>query len=296
MEGMLMKLALVIMALFVSGSAIAQTAGKQYQVGLYLGNQMLADGTYTNNIHCGSGEDYTCTGSAGFNSFVGYYVRTDEGVWLLLTDRQSNDITVRQMGMTPMHGKAEKPNLLDSLKAGDKVAFRIEKDHRLGAKGSFHVFIPRADDPKKEEKFEGTLTHKTAPAAEAPKPTDNIKAMCDAHRFSPDDEKKYCTESAPVASVSVAQPVSPDVAALRMKYVDNIASMLKQQGKPGYVEFSGDTETMHAPEGTKEKFEALLGNKGVLAAFDYMQVNKLVYTNDKDLTLVWQRRSSDQQP
>ena len=284
-----MKLVLVIMALFVAGSAIAQTADKQYQVGSYLGNQMLADGTYTNNTHCGSGEDYTCTGSAGFNSFVGYYVRTDEGVWLLLTDRQNNDISLRQMGMTPAHVKAEKPNLLDSLKPGDKVAFRLEKDRRLGAKGSFHVFIPRADDPKKEEKFEGLLTPKTVPAAEAPKPTDNIKAMCDAHRFSPDDEKKYCTEAAPVASVSVVQTVSPDVAASRQKYADDIASMLKQQGKQGYVEFSGDTETMHAPEGTKEKFDALVGNKSVLAAFDFMQVNKLVYTNDKDLTLVWQR-------
>jgi hypothetical protein len=234
---MLMKFILVIMALFFAGMAIAQTADKQYQVGSYLGNQMLADGTYTNNIHCGSGEDYTCTGSAGFNSFRGYYVRTDEGVWLLLTDRQSNDITARQMGMTPMHVKAEKPNLFDSLKPGDKVAFRIEKDHRLGAKGSFHVFVPRADDPKKEEKFEGVLTPKSAPAAEARKPTDNIKAMCDAHRFSPDDEKKYCTEAAPVASVSVAQTVSPDVAALRQKYADDIASLLKQQGSRAMSNF-----------------------------------------------------------
>jgi hypothetical protein len=53
----------------------------------------------------------------------------------------------------------------------------------------------RGDDPKKEDKFEGWFTPKNPPA-EPPKPTNNIKAMCDAHRFSPDDEKKYCTQQA----------------------------------------------------------------------------------------------------
>jgi hypothetical protein len=57
--------------------------------------------------------------------------------------RQADDVTVRQLGMTPSHFESEKPNLLDSLKPGEKVAFRTEKDHRIGAKGYFQVFIPR---------------------------------------------------------------------------------------------------------------------------------------------------------
>jgi hypothetical protein len=158
-----------------------------------LGNQVQADGTYSSNIYCGEGTFYTCTGSAGFNTFRIYDVQTDEGTWHLVTDRQANDVTARQLGLTPTHFKSEKPNLLDSLKPGDRVVFHTEKDHRIGAKGHFHVFIPRADDPKKEEKFEGWFTSKNLPA-EPLKPTDNIKAMCDAHRFSPEDEKKYCTQ------------------------------------------------------------------------------------------------------
>lgn len=166
----------------------------KYEVGSLLGDRIRADGTYSSDVYCGEGTVYTCTGSAGFNAFRIYDVQTDEGTWHLVTEREAGDVTVRQFGMTPMHIKSEKPNLLDSLKPGDRVAFRTEKDHRIGAKGSFHVFIPRADDPKKEEKFEGWFTPKNPPV-EQPKPTDNVKAMCESHRFSPEDEKKYCSPS-----------------------------------------------------------------------------------------------------
>jgi hypothetical protein len=186
-----------------SASVLSETEGKQtpnsggrdhttkYEVGSLLGDRIQPDGTYSSNVYCGEGTVFTCTGSAGFNAFRIYDVQTDEGTWHLVTDREAGDVTVRQFGMTPTHLKSEKPNLLDSLKPGDRVAFRTEKDHRIGAKGSFHVFIPRADDPRKEEKFEGWFSPKNPPV-EPPKPTDNVKAMCEAHRFSPEDEKKYC--------------------------------------------------------------------------------------------------------
>jgi len=183
--------AAIALALTFAGSALAKDK-HEYQVGTFLGTQMLADGTYTNDIHCGSGEDYTCTGSAGFNGFRAYYIRMDDGtVWSFVSDRENSDAIVRQFGMTPTHIGKEKPNLLDSLNPGDKVAFRMEKDHRIGAGNTYHVFIPRADDPKKEEKFEG---YPPPTVSVASKPTDNIKTMCDAHSFSPDDEKKYCPQ------------------------------------------------------------------------------------------------------
>jgi hypothetical protein len=178
--------------LILTLAAGAQNPPK-YEIGSLLGNQVQPDGTYSSNIYCGDGTFYTCTGSAGFNTIRIYDVQTDDGTWHLVTDRQAGDATVRRFGQTPMHLKSEKPNLLDSLKTGDSVVFRNEKDHCIGAKGQFHVFIPRADDPKKVDKFEGWFTPKNLPVA-PPKPTDNMKAMCDAHRYSPDDEKKYCTQ------------------------------------------------------------------------------------------------------
>lgn len=198
-------LAMAASLLVLALPASAQSLPK-YEIGSLLGNQVQPDGTYSSNVYCGEGTFYTCTGSAGFNTIRIYDVQTDDGTWHLVTDRQAGDATVRQFGQTPMHFKSEKPNLLDSLKTGDKVAFRTEKDHRIGAKGQFHIFIPRADDPKKEDKFEGWFTPKNLPAT-PPKLTDNIKAMCDAHRFSPDDEKKYCTQKTSQSTGGVPPPV-----------------------------------------------------------------------------------------
>lgn len=164
----------------------------KYEIGSLLGDRIQPDGTYSSDVYCGEGTVYTCTGSAGFNAFRIYDVQTDEGTWHLVTDRQVGDVTVRKFGITPMHLKSEKPNLLDLLKPGDRVAFRTKKDHRIGAKGNFYVFVPLADDPKKEEKFVGWFTPKNPPV-QPPKPTDNVKALCESHRFSPEDEKKYCS-------------------------------------------------------------------------------------------------------
>lgn len=133
----------------------------EYQVGIFLGNEMQTDGSYTNNISCDSGPGYTCNGSAGFNYFRVYFVKTDEGVWSFVTETQIGDVSVRTFGQTPTHFKREKSNLLDSLKPGDKVAFRITKDHRIGAGKSMHVFVRRAEDPKKADKFVGTLCRRT---------------------------------------------------------------------------------------------------------------------------------------
>jgi hypothetical protein len=221
---MALRLTLVLICL-VWSPINAQDHTPKYELGTLLGNQVRPDGTYSSNIYCGEGTFYTCKGSAGFNTFRIYDVQTADGTWHLVTSRQADDVTVRQFGMTPSHLKSEKPNLLDSLKTGDKVVFRTEKDHRIGAKGQFHVFIPHADDPKKEDKFEGWFTPKNT-SVEPPKPTDNIKAMCDAHRFSPDDEKKYCsrTESQPPAE-KTNQPTDGKVVPPAEKYQPTAQSL-----------------------------------------------------------------------
>jgi hypothetical protein len=88
------------------------------QVGTFLGNEVLPDGTYTNNINCGSGPNYTCTGSAGFNAVRVYYVKTDEGIWHFETKTESDDATLRRLDQTPMHFKKEKPKFVGCIETG----------------------------------------------------------------------------------------------------------------------------------------------------------------------------------
>jgi len=152
----------------------SEDRGKVFLIGTYLGNEMQPDGT-------------NGTGSALHRT---YYIRTDDGTWSLVTYADGGDMLAHTLNMMPVHFRSERPNLLDGLKHGDKFAFRVEPDRRLGAgKNSFHVYIPRADDPKKEDKFDADFTPIAVPAQA---PTDNVKAMCDAHRFTPEQEKQYC--------------------------------------------------------------------------------------------------------
>jgi len=154
-----------------SVSVCPEDRAKIYLVGIYLGNEMQPDGT-------------------GSTMHRTYYIRTDDGTWTLVTWADGGDILAHTMNMVPARFKSDRPNLLDGLKHGEKFAFRAESDHHLGAtKYSFHVYIPRADDPRKEDKFDADFTSMTIPAAAS---TDNVKAMCDAHRFTAEQEKQYC--------------------------------------------------------------------------------------------------------
>jgi hypothetical protein len=157
-------------------AAPAEDHAKVFLIGTYLGDEMQPDGT-------------NGTGSTLHRT---YFVRTEEGTWSLVTWADGGDILAHTMNMMPTRFKSDRPNLLDGLKHGDRFAFRAEPDHRIGAgRSSFHVYIPRADDPKKEDKFDADFTPIPTPAAAAAS-TDNVKAMCDAHRFTPEQDKQYC--------------------------------------------------------------------------------------------------------
>ena len=165
--------------LLVSQSARVspQDRAKPFLIGTYIGNEMLPDGDSQN--------------ASSMHRI--YYIRTDDGTWSLATYTDAGDALAHTMGLTTIHFRQERPNLLDNLKRGDRFAFRIEADHRIGAtKTSFHAYVPRADDPRKEDKFDAEFTPIPAPDATAAAPVDNVKAMCDAHRFSPEQEKQYC--------------------------------------------------------------------------------------------------------
>jgi hypothetical protein len=154
----------------------AEDHSKVLLMGTYLGNEMQPDADNEN--------------AAAMHRT--YYVRTEEGTWSLVSYNQAADLMAHTLGWTPLHLKNDKPNFLDSLKRGDRFTFRVEADHRVGAaKTSFYVYIPRADDSRKEDRFDGDFTPKPAPAV-APVRSDSVKAMCEAQRLSPGQEKQYC--------------------------------------------------------------------------------------------------------
>jgi hypothetical protein len=69
------------------------------------------------------------------------------------------------------------------------------------------VYIPYADKLDKEFHFIGYFYPDTTPS-QPQKASDNVKAMCDAHKLSPELEKQYCVEQPPVAA-SIPAPPSP---------------------------------------------------------------------------------------
>jgi hypothetical protein len=187
---------LVLVALSIL-PAIAQQSKKAgtYQVGTYVLRTVAADGTTTNDINCGPTlASTTCSGGIHQNGFTVYEVQVEDGVWHLVTFQQASDSAARKIfNITPTHFKAEKPNPLDFLKAGDRVLFRVEKHKKLLGSET-DVLIPFADNPNKEAKFIGSF-HPTALPESPKRPSDNVKAMCDAHKLSPELEKQLCSQA-----------------------------------------------------------------------------------------------------
>ena len=68
--------------------------------------------------------------------------------------------------------------------------FRIERHRKING-AEIDVFIPYADDPRKEAKFVGSFAPMKQPHDLA-MPTDNVKAMCESGKLSPELQAQYC--------------------------------------------------------------------------------------------------------
>ena len=155
---------------------VAADHDRDFLIGTYLGEEMHPDGT----------------NGTGTTMHRTYYIRTNTGTWTLVSAVDLADSLAQRVGIATVPFKKEHAILFDNLKHGERFAFRAEPDRRIGASStSYHVFIPRADDPKKEDKFDAEFAPIAPPLPQAAA-NDNIRAMCDNHRFSPDQEKQYC--------------------------------------------------------------------------------------------------------
>jgi hypothetical protein len=204
-----MKTAMLILLLVVGTLSFAKD--KDYQIGSYLGHGSALDGTYTNNVQCHDniGAGFTCAGDSGFNQVTLYKIKSEDGIWILETYRQALDTTARKWVGEPVHLKSEKSNLLDALKSGDRVMFRVERHRKIGGTET-DVFIPRADNPNKEEKNVGDFVPAVAPVVPV-KPTDNIKAMCESGKLTPEQKTQLCQRVPGSPEQSPAQPPAPEL-------------------------------------------------------------------------------------
>jgi hypothetical protein len=204
-QGLTMKLATVLLITLIYTAPAYATKDKSasYQMGTFVSSSVATDGTITNTLH---GDGITVAGSVYENHLAVYMVKVADGYWHLETYTQNKDSMLRGMGMTPMHFKSEKDNPLDVLKGGERVLFRVEKHQKLNGV-EISIYIPYADNPDKEFHFIGYFNPDTRPS-QPQKASDNVKAMCDAHKLSPELEKQYCVEQ-PLAAVPAPSPASP---------------------------------------------------------------------------------------
>jgi hypothetical protein len=158
-----------------------------YQLGTYVSVEAVADGTITSTL---IGDGTTVAGDVSTNHVHVYTIKVADGMWYVETMTQALDSSTRSWGMTPTHFKSEKANPLDFLKNGDKVMFRLEKHKKIGGTET-DMYIPFADKPDKEVKFVTRFVPNVIPQRPI-KPTDNVKAMCDSGRLSPELHKQYC--------------------------------------------------------------------------------------------------------
>lgn len=119
-----------------------------------------------------------------------YYVRTDEGTWSLVSSTDVVDVVTRTLTTVPGHPKSDRQNLLDTLKRWERFAFRAEPDRRTGTiRNSFFVYIPRTDDPKRDDRFEAEFIPKTA---HAPASGVSASAACGDQGSTAEQRVTYC--------------------------------------------------------------------------------------------------------
>jgi hypothetical protein len=226
--GNVSKSALIASILICGGLHVsARDHSADYQMGTFISSTVATDGTITSTLH---GDGTTTAGSIFANQIAVYTIRVGDGIWSLNTYTQNKDSMIRSMGMTPMHLKAEKNNPLDILRGGDKILFRVEKHHLLnGVETS--IFIPFANNPDKEFRFIGYFSSSTTGVPQPAEKSDNVKAMCDAHKLSADLERQFCGTSASSPAVPESPEASSIYSALDKKMVENLNQLTCSQIK-----------------------------------------------------------------
>ncbi len=144
-------------------------------VGTYLGNEMRPDSANPDSspLH------------------RTYYIRTEEGTWSLVSSSDVVDVLARTVTTVPGHARSDRQNLLDTLKRWEKFAFRADLDRRAGStRNSFLVYIPRTDDPRKEDRFEAVFTPS---AAHPPDSARNVNLACSQRPLTPEQGPQYCS-------------------------------------------------------------------------------------------------------
>lgn len=191
-----LRLTLAIMILTACALFAKDKLPYTYELGTYITSTAVDDGTVTDSFNCGSRSlgSTTCYGGMRFNQVSVYRIQVANGIWIVETDRQVGDESLRRLGVTPMHLTSEKQNPLDLLRNGDKVLFRVE-DQRNGLLGGRKnaVYIPFANNPNKEEKYIGNFSPTIAPVKLEPQ-SDIVRAMCDAHKLTLEQEKQLCMD------------------------------------------------------------------------------------------------------
>jgi hypothetical protein len=181
------KLFTTILLLTPLPSLAKKDKSNDYQVGTYVSVVAAGDGTITNTLH---GDGTTVAGDVFANHVRVYTIKVPDGAWYVETMTQAIDSKMRSFGTTPTHFRSEKANPLDFLKNGDRVMFRLEKHKKIGGTET-DMYVPFADNPDKEVTFATRFVPDVSPQ-QPTKSTDNVKAMCDSGRLSPELHKQYC--------------------------------------------------------------------------------------------------------
>ncbi|MEO6965946.1 MAG: hypothetical protein ABI076_08630 [Acidobacteriaceae bacterium] len=181
-------------AFFVLGSmGYCKAHSSNYQMGTYVtaNTVTVPAGIQAGNFDCDpqTQGSIACSGKTNSNGVTWYRIQVDNGFWILKARHGSYGRD--SLGEAPVHLTAKEQNPLDRLKNGDKVLFRVETHRRLNGIET-DIDIPYADNPDKEARFPGTFT--PAAISGQSKTRSNIRALCDAHKLSPELEKQYCTQ------------------------------------------------------------------------------------------------------
>jgi hypothetical protein len=140
----------VLAILMIAGTSAASARNHaDYQTGTFIGVRDVDDGTFTDTLF---GDGTTVAGSIYRNQISIYRIDVADGWWILEAAAEANDVEMRSRGATALHLRPGKANPLDTLKAGEKVLFRVERHRKLNGVET-HLYVPRDNKCDKDADF-----------------------------------------------------------------------------------------------------------------------------------------------